>query len=88
MLNHLKHRLYELMEVPAYKNNTGWYYEFFMMGLILLNGLAMIVGTVDWIQQQYDWILIPFEIVSVLIFPSSILFCSGFAQNIKSMATP
>jgi len=64
----LKHRLYEIMEVPAYKNNRGWGYEFFMMALILANGIALIVGSVDWIQQQYGWFLIPFEIVSVLIF--------------------
>jgi len=68
MLNDLKHRLYEVMEVPAYKNNIGWVYEFFMMALILLNGIALIVWTVDSIQKQFDWFLIPFEIVSVLIF--------------------
>lgn len=68
MLNDLKHRLYDLMEVPAYKNNTGWYYEFFMMGLILMNGVALIAGTVDWIQQQYESLLIPFEYISVVIF--------------------
>jgi voltage-gated potassium channel len=88
MLDNLKHRLYELMEVPAYKNNTGWYYEFFMMGLILLNGIAMIVGTVDWIQQQYDWILVPFEIISVLIFTIEYIILLWVCTEHKEYSDP
>jgi voltage-gated potassium channel len=88
MLNALKHRLYELMEVPAYKNNTGWFYEFFMMGLILLNGIAMIIGTVDWIQLQYDWILGPFEIISVLIFSIEYIILLWVCTERKEYSDP
>jgi voltage-gated potassium channel len=88
MFNDLKHQLYELMEVPAYKNNTGWYYEFFMMGLILLNGIAMIIGTVDWIQLQYDWILLPFEIVSVLIFSIEYIILLWVCTEHKEYSDP
>jgi len=76
------------MEVPAYKNNTGWYYEFFMMGLILLNGIALIVGTIDWVQQQFDWILVPFEIISVLIFTIEYIILLWVCTERKEYSDP
>lgn len=88
MLHEIKHTLYDLMEVPAYENNKGWIYEFFMMGLILLNGIALILGTVDWVQQQYDWFLIPFEIVSVVIFTIEYLVLLWVCTENKKYSDP
>lgn len=68
MIQKIREYLYATMEVPASIDNQGWYYELFMMGLISLNAFAMIIGTVPWIQQQYDWLLTPFEYISIIIF--------------------
>jgi voltage-gated potassium channel len=68
LLGKLKKFLYDTMEVPASEDRQGLVYELFMSVLIILNALAMIVGTVAVIQQEYDWILTPFENSSLLIF--------------------
>jgi voltage-gated potassium channel len=60
--------LYDTMEVPASEDQQGLVYELFMAVLIILNAVAMIVGTVSSVQQQYEWILNPFEYFSILIF--------------------
>jgi voltage-gated potassium channel len=56
------------MDVPSSEDNQGFWYEIFMMVLIILNAVAMIFGTVESIQVQYGWFLNPFEAASVLIF--------------------
>jgi voltage-gated potassium channel len=68
MLEKIRQYLYATMEVPAAIDAQGWYYELFMMVLISLNAVALIIGTVPWIQQEYDWLLTPFEDISIIIF--------------------
>ncbi|MDD1684539.1 MAG: ion transporter [Methanoregula sp.] len=68
LLGKLKKFLYDTMEVPASEDQQGLVYELFMSVLIVLNALAMIIGTVGAIQQEYDWILAPFEYFSLVIF--------------------
>ena len=64
----LKKYLYDTMEVPASEDRQGLVYELFMSVLIVFNAIAMILGTVGSIQQEYDWILAPFEYFSLVIF--------------------
>jgi len=68
MIQEIRAYLYATMEVPSLEDNQGGYYELFMMGLIFANAVAMIMGTVPSIQQQYDWFLMPFEFISIAIF--------------------
>lgn len=68
MIRELRKYLYDTLEVPASEDSQGLLYDIFMMALITANAVAMIVGTVPWVQQQYNWFLIPFEIVSIAIF--------------------
>lgn len=68
LTNKIRKFLYDTMEVPASEDNQGFAYELFMMVLIVLNAIAMILGTVDSIQLQYNWLLVPFEAISMIIF--------------------
>ena len=68
MIQKIRKYLYDTMEVPSSIDYQGWYYEVFMMVLILSNAVAMILGTVPSIQLQYDWFLTPFEYISLIIF--------------------
>lgn len=88
MFQKLKGELYEIMEVPAYENGRGWFYEIFMMALILANGITIILGTVGWIQQQYDWFLTPFETISVLIFSVEYLILLWVCTDNKKYGQP
>jgi voltage-gated potassium channel len=56
------------MEVDSIEDKQGGYYEILMMGLIFANALAMIVDTVPSIKLNYDWFLMPFEQISIIIF--------------------
>ena len=64
----MKKFFYDTMEVPASEDQQGLVYELFMSLLIILNAIAMIIGTVGSVQQEYDWILAPFEYFSLIIF--------------------
>ncbi|HZK29862.1 MAG TPA: ion transporter [Methanoregula sp.] len=68
MLRKLRANLYATMEVPAIEDNQGGYYEVLMMSLIFANAFAMIVATVPSIKLNYDWFLMPFEHISIIIF--------------------
>jgi len=68
LIGKLKKFLYDTMEVPASEDRQGLVYELFMSVLIVLNAIAMIIGTVGAVQQEYDWILAPFEYFSLVIF--------------------
>lgn len=68
LVGRLRRFLYDTMEVPASEDRQGLVYELFMSVLIILNAIAMIIGTVGAIQQEYDWILAPFEYFSLIIF--------------------
>lgn len=68
MIHDIRQYLYHTMDVPSTEDKQGWYYDVCMMALILANAIAMIVGTVPSIQQEYDWFLTPFEYISLAIF--------------------
>jgi voltage-gated potassium channel len=68
LVGKLKKYLYDTMEVPASEDQQGLVYELFMSVLIVLNAIAMIIGTVGAIQQEFDWILAPLEYFSLVIF--------------------
>ena len=73
MLRKLRANLYATMEVPAMEDNQGGYYEVLMMGLIFANAFAMILATVPSIKLNYDWFLMPFEQISIIIFSGEYL---------------
>jgi len=68
MIQKIRKYLYDTMEVPSSIDEQGWYYEVFMMILILVNIIAMILGTISSIQIQYDWFLTPLENITLAIF--------------------
>jgi len=68
LIGKLKKFLYDTMEVPASEDRQGLVYELFMSVLIVLNAIAMIIGTVGAIQQEYDWILLVFGAIGVILW--------------------
>jgi voltage-gated potassium channel len=88
LIGKTKKYLYDTMEVPASEDQQGLVYELFMAVLIILNAVAMIVGTVSSVQQQYDWILTPFEYFSILIFSVEYLILLWVCTENPAFADP
>lgn len=63
----MKHQAHELLEVGG-NTATERVVDWTIMLLIVLNVLAVVVGTVDWVYERYATLLRRFEVVSVVVF--------------------
>jgi voltage-gated potassium channel len=63
-----RHAVYEILELGATTSRLGGWFDAFMVGLILLNVVAVTVETVDWFFVRYKPLFNAFEAFSVAIF--------------------
>jgi voltage-gated potassium channel len=63
-----KHRIWELLQVAKPGDRIGRRLDIFLLTLIALNIVAVIIGSVDWIEKQWATPLQYFEIFSVGVF--------------------
>lgn len=63
-----KSRIWEILENTKPNDKTGRLDDMFLLSLILLNVLAVILGSVKWIEAEYKFYLDCFEVFSVLVF--------------------
>ena len=67
-MKNIKRRVYEILEVAAPGDKLSRTFDIFIITLIVLNVLAVILGTVDKISIQFSQSFRMFEILSVIIF--------------------
>lgn len=65
---HLKHRIYEILNLSNYDDKTGRFFNIFIMTLIILNVLSVILETVQSIDIVFKKSFYYFEVISVIIF--------------------
>lgn len=63
-----KSRLYQILEKADKGDRASKIVDLFLMGLILLNILAVIIETVKSVQEQFAGFFIAFEYFSIVIF--------------------
>ena len=63
-----KHRMWELLQVAKTGDHVGRRLDIFLLTLIALNVVAVIVGSVDWIEREWARELQVFEVFSVGVF--------------------
>ncbi|MCP3869369.1 MAG: potassium channel family protein [Gammaproteobacteria bacterium] len=63
-----KRRIWEIIEPGWSGDATSRVFDIFLVSIILLNVIAVILGSVTSIQQQYGQALHVFEVVSVSVF--------------------
>lgn len=68
-----KQRIWEILEVAKNGDTASRVFDVFILTLILLNVLAVIVGTVQSIQARFGGLLNAFEIFSVAVFSAEYL---------------
>lgn len=68
MYKKYKHRIYEIVDVAGPGDTTSKVFDIFIIALIVLNVVAVMLGTVEVVSERYSNQLRLFEIVSVIIF--------------------
>jgi voltage-gated potassium channel len=64
----IRKRTWEIVEVAKPGNRLSRIFDVFILSLIFLNVIAVIIGSVAFVQQEYGDLLDLFEAVSVLVF--------------------
>lgn len=65
---HIRQRVWAVLEVDANDDRTSRLFDGFIIGLILLNVLAVIVESVPVIERRYHDVFFGFEVFSVAVF--------------------
>jgi len=95
----IRKKIYQILKVSTKKGNLSWYFDIFIISLIILNVTAVVVQSVSWINEKYQTFFYYFEIVSVIIFTIEYLlriwsivedpkFKKAFSGRIRFMFTP
>jgi voltage-gated potassium channel len=69
----LRKRVWEIVEAAKPNDKASWLFDIFLLSLILLNVIAVVVGSVQKIQQSYGSLLDAFETFSVIVFSAEYL---------------
>lgn len=64
----LRNRVWEILENSRPNDRVGRIDDLFLLPLIFLNVIAVILGSVKWIENEYKLLLEGFEIFSVIVF--------------------
>ncbi|MCB9239515.1 MAG: ion transporter [Flavobacteriales bacterium] len=64
----MKKRVFQLVERGSHGSRINLLFDFAIMWLIILNMIAIVLDTVDWIYADWHYELYTFELVSVAIF--------------------
>ncbi len=78
-------RTWEIVEAAKSGDKASRIFDISILSLIALNVVAVIIGSVQSIQNRWGSFLNTFEIISVMIFPLSTLLVSGHVLLIPDM---
>ncbi|MFD2034669.1 ion transporter [Belliella marina] len=64
----MKEKIYYILSVSKKPGDTSWYFDIFIITLIILNVLAIVLESIEHVRLQYQTQFDIFEIFSVVIF--------------------
>lgn len=64
----MKRRIYKILSVSNKSGDLSWYFDVFIISLIILNVVAIILESIQPLRDQYYHQFFIFEIFSVIIF--------------------
>lgn len=64
----IKKRIYEILEVAGDEDRESRCFDYFILFLILFNILAVILESVNFLSEKYNYYFKIFEFISVLVF--------------------
>ncbi|MDY6991227.1 MAG: potassium channel family protein [Pseudomonadota bacterium] len=70
----VRNRVWDIIETAQPQDTLSLAFDIFIITLILLNILAVIIGSINTVAQQFEFWLSGFEVFSVMIFTAEYLF--------------
>ena len=64
----IKRRIWQIVEVASQNDTVSRVFDITILALILLNVIAVIIGSISSVQIRFENFLYNFEIVSIIIF--------------------
>ncbi|MDN3669186.1 ion transporter [Echinicola jeungdonensis] len=64
----MKSKIFKLLLVSKREGDASWFFDIFIISLILLNVTAMVFGSVEPLRNSYPTVFKYIEIVSIIIF--------------------
>ncbi|MDQ3100321.1 MAG: ion transporter, partial [Bacteroidota bacterium] len=64
----IKERIHDILAVSDRKGNASWYFDIFIITLIVLNVIAILLESVPSINEDNEHIFRSFDIFSVIVF--------------------
>jgi voltage-gated potassium channel len=95
----MKKRVHQILSISNRKGDLSWYFDVFIITLIILNVIAIVLDSIATLRQQYHSIFHQFEVFSVVVFTIEYIlrvwtanlfseFKKPFIGNIKYALTP
>lgn len=84
----LRTRVAELLEVRHDTDKLSKFFDLFLVSLILLNVLAVVIGTVESVANEYHAVFHYFEIISVIVFSLEYLARVWVSVEIQDSTQP
>ena len=86
----MRKRIWEIVEAAKPGDIASRTFDVFILSLIFLNVLAVMLGTVESINQRFDLFLFYFEVFSVVVFTieycTRVWSCTAYQQYSKPIA--
>lgn len=64
----LKERVFEILDIPKENDKTSKYFDVFIFVLIIINVLAVIIESVEAVEEKYQLFFYYLELFSIIIF--------------------
>lgn len=64
----MKRRIYQILSISNKPGDLSWYFDIFIITLIILNVLAIVLESIQSLRQQYETTFFLFEMISVIVF--------------------
>ena len=84
----MKKRIYQILTVSKKRGDMSWWFDIFLITLILCNTISIVFESVESIRNEYQVFFENFELISVLIFSLEYVLRVWTANEDKEFKTP
>ena len=86
--NAIKTRIHNILTVSKKSGNLSWYFDLFIITLIILNVIAIVLESIEPLRQQFPIQFVYFEIFSVIVFTAEYILRVWTANLISEFKKP
>jgi voltage-gated potassium channel len=86
--NAMKKRIHNILTVSKKSGDLGWYFDVFIITLIILNVIAIVLESIEPLRQQFQTQFDNFELFSVIVFTAEYILRVWTANLIPEFKKP